>query len=68
MEVSSCANLTLFDIVIQTDQILILVPGIVEWPQYRGEPQNFVFRKDKSYVEKDIDRVEGIAFINTIVR
>ncbi|KAF2704146.1 lipase 3 precursor [Pleomassaria siparia CBS 279.74] len=44
------------------------VPGVAEWPQYRKHVSNFVFRKDESYVEKDDDRAEGVAYINTLVR
>jgi acetylcholinesterase len=38
------------------------------WPHYGKQPTNFVFRTDKSYVEEDDDRSEGVAFINTIIR
>ncbi|CAO2651729.1 Nn.00g000120.m01.CDS01 [Neocucurbitaria sp. VM-36] len=44
------------------------VSEIVQWPKYSSDVSNFVFRTDKSYVEKDHDRVEGVAFINSIVR
>jgi acetylcholinesterase len=54
-----------------------IVPGIAEWPKY-GEgyehvpghtaPSNFVFRADKSYIEADDYRVEGMAYINSIPR
>ncbi|KAF1967623.1 carotenoid ester lipase-like protein precursor [Bimuria novae-zelandiae CBS 107.79] len=44
------------------------VEGIVDWPQYGESTSNFVFRKDQSYVEKDDDREEGVAYINSIVR
>jgi acetylcholinesterase len=39
-----------------------------KWPQYRNKSTNFVFRADKSYVEDDCDRREGVTFINTLVR
>lgn len=44
------------------------VPNLPVWPQYGEKATNFVFRADKSYVEADVDRKEGVAFINTIVR
>ncbi|KAH5324191.1 hypothetical protein HBI12_086380 [Parastagonospora nodorum] len=43
------------------------VAGLPEWPQYINRSANFVFRLDKSYVEDDCDRMEGVAFINTIL-
>jgi acetylcholinesterase len=50
----------------------MLTPGVVAevpvWQPYGGEPTNFVFRADKSYIEKDDDRGDGVAFINSIVR
>ncbi|KAJ4294580.1 hypothetical protein N0V90_008271 [Kalmusia sp. IMI 367209] len=44
------------------------VADIAAWPQYGKSLSNFVFRKDLSYVEEDDDRVEGVAFINSLVR
>jgi acetylcholinesterase len=44
------------------------VANAPEWPQYSGNATNFVFRADKSYIEKDDDRVEGIKYINSLVR
>ncbi|KAH9867231.1 hypothetical protein IAQ61_007823 [Plenodomus lingam] len=42
--------------------------GIPHWPQYGKNVTNFVFRTDRSYVEPDDDRLEGVAYINTLVR
>ena len=44
------------------------VAGIVRWPRYSSGPQNFVFRKDLSYVELDTDREAGVAYMNTLER
>ena len=44
------------------------VEGISAWPQYRKKVSNFVFRADKSYIEADDDRKQGVAYINTLVR
>ncbi|KAF2676326.1 alpha/beta-hydrolase [Lentithecium fluviatile CBS 122367] len=44
------------------------VSGIVSWPQYGGSTSNFVFRADKSYIEDDDSRAEGVAYINNLVR
>ncbi|KAH8724157.1 Alpha/Beta hydrolase protein [Phaeosphaeriaceae sp. PMI808] len=44
------------------------VPEIPKWPPYHERPSNFVFRADKSYVEVDNQRKEGVKFINRIVR
>jgi acetylcholinesterase len=44
------------------------VHGIAEWPRYREKATNFVFRTDGSYVERDDDRKEGVAYINSLVR
>jgi acetylcholinesterase len=44
------------------------VTGLPVWAPYGKTPVNFVFRTDKSYVEEDNDRKEGIAFINQIIR
>ncbi|PSN62394.1 carotenoid ester lipase-like protein precursor [Corynespora cassiicola Philippines] len=44
------------------------VSGIPMWPQYGQNISNLVFRADKSYIEDDDDRVEGVTFINSIVR
>lgn len=44
------------------------ISGIPEWPQYSKNVSNFVFRADKSYIEDDDDRVEGVAYINSLVR
>lgn len=46
----------------------LLVGGIAAWPRYRENATNFVFRTDASYVEKDDDRQEGVAYINSLVR
>lgn len=48
--------------------IIGVVAGIAEWPRYGENATNFVFRTDKSYIEEDTDRAEGIAYINSIVR
>lgn len=47
-----------------------VVPNIATWPKYKKKKNatNFVFRKDKSYVEVDDDRAEGVTYINSIVR
>ncbi|KAL7271295.1 hypothetical protein RUND412_005962 [Rhizina undulata] len=44
------------------------VSGIPNWPSYRDAPKNFVFRNDTSYVEDDMYRSEGMAYINDILR
>lgn len=44
------------------------VNDIPAWPQYKKQVSNFVFRKDKSYIEADDDRKEGVAYINSLVR
>ncbi|KAF1935223.1 alpha/beta-hydrolase [Clathrospora elynae] len=44
------------------------VPQIASWPNYASNATNFVFRTDKSYIEEDDDRAEGVAYINTLVR
>ena len=44
------------------------VHGVPAWPQYGKSVSNFVFRADRSYVEDDDDRVEGVAYINSLVR
>jgi hypothetical protein len=44
------------------------VPDIDLWPQYGESASNFVFRLDKSYIEKDDDRTDGVTYINTLVR
>lgn len=44
------------------------VSGIAAWPQYKKSVSNFVFRADKSYIEKDDAREKGVAYINTLVR
>jgi acetylcholinesterase len=46
----------------------IIVAELPSWPKYGKQPTNFVFRADKSYVEPDDDRKEGVDFINSIVR
>ncbi|KAA8900216.1 Alpha/Beta hydrolase protein [Sphaerosporella brunnea] len=39
------------------------------WPMYsREEPRNFVFRSDQSYVEEDDYRIDGMEFINSLLR
>ncbi|GAA6022853.1 hypothetical protein JCM11491_007019 [Sporobolomyces phaffii] len=42
------------------------INGSVEWPNYQESPQNFVFRRNGSWVEPDTYRAEGIAYINSI--
>ncbi|GAA5915078.1 uncharacterized protein JCM6883_003261 [Sporobolomyces salmoneus] len=42
------------------------VAGSVEWPNYQESPQNFVFRRNGSWIEPDTYRAEGIAYINEI--
>ncbi|KAF2441576.1 lipase 3 precursor [Karstenula rhodostoma CBS 690.94] len=44
------------------------VSGVPAWPQYSKNVSNFVFHADKSYIEDDDDRVEGVAYINSLVR
>ncbi|KAJ4366737.1 hypothetical protein N0V95_000066 [Ascochyta clinopodiicola] len=44
------------------------ISNVDPWPQYGNSTSNFVFRNDRSYIEKDIDRAEGVAYINTLVR
>jgi len=44
------------------------VSGAPSWPKYGKAVSNFVFRTDKSYIEKDDDRKEGVAYINSLVR
>jgi hypothetical protein len=44
------------------------VPDTPHWTPYSVKPINFVFRPDKSYVEEDTDRKDGVAMINKIVR
>ena len=44
------------------------VSDTVAWPTYNESVSNFVFRADKSYIEKDTDRREGVAYMNSIVR
>ena len=54
------------------DRFIELTQGAVsdvdKWPQYGNSTSNFVFRADESYIEKDDDRAEGVAYINTIIR
>jgi acetylcholinesterase len=45
-----------------------IIAGMPVWLPYGKSSTNFVFRTDRSYVEKDDDRKEGVAFINSIVR
>jgi acetylcholinesterase len=47
---------------------LFVVSGAPSWPQYGKAVSNFVFRTDKSYIEKDDDRKEGVTYINSLVR
>ncbi|GAA5994971.1 hypothetical protein JCM5350_001071 [Sporobolomyces pararoseus] len=42
------------------------VNGSVEWPNYQESPQNFVFRRNGSWVEPDTFRAEGISYINSL--
>ncbi|OAG07330.1 lipase 3 precursor [Paraphaeosphaeria sporulosa] len=44
------------------------VSGVPAWPQYSQNVTNFVFRADKSYIEDDQDRTEGVAYINSLMR
>ncbi|KAH9865975.1 hypothetical protein J1614_008539 [Plenodomus biglobosus] len=44
------------------------VENVVEWPKYPENVTNFVFRADRSYIEPDDDRVDAVAYINTLVR
>ncbi|KAJ4395117.1 hypothetical protein N0V91_011053 [Didymella pomorum] len=44
------------------------VADIDVWPRYGNSTSNFVFRPDQSYVERDDDRFEGVAYINKLVR
>lgn len=44
------------------------VANIDKWPQYGNSTSNFVFRADQSYIERDTDRADGVAYINTLVR
>ncbi|PVH98305.1 alpha/beta-hydrolase [Periconia macrospinosa] len=44
------------------------VSDTVVWPKYKDSVSNFVFRADRSYIEADTDRMEGVAYINTLVR
>jgi hypothetical protein len=53
---------------VKTSLTVDVVPKVPVWSPYGEKATNFVFRADKSYVEKDDDRREGIAFINSIVR
>jgi len=46
----------------------VAVSQAPEWPSYATNATNFVFRKDKSYIEDDDDRAEGVAYINSLVR
>jgi hypothetical protein len=48
--------------------ITSVVPNTPEWPSYADEANNFVFRKDRSYIEGDSDREEGVGYINSLVR
>ncbi|KAL5355894.1 Alpha/Beta hydrolase protein [Aspergillus floccosus] len=43
---------------------------IPKWPAYTARPANLVFRlpRNSSYVEEDTDRVEGMAYINSLAR
>jgi hypothetical protein len=53
---------------VETSLTIDAVAEVPVWPPYGRKPTNFVFRPDKSYVEPDDDRKEGVAFINGIVR
>lgn len=44
------------------------VASVPIWPSYATQPSNFVFRKDQSYIEADIDREAGVDYINSIPR
>jgi hypothetical protein len=52
----------------KTTLMIAAVAGVPHWTPYGIKPVNFVFRADKSYVEDDDDRKEGVMFINQIVR
>lgn len=52
----------------ETCLTIFIVAGLPLWPSYGKNTTNFVFRTDKSYVEQDDDREEGVDFINSIVR
>jgi acetylcholinesterase len=45
-----------------------IVQEVPVWSPYGKKATNFVFRADKSYIEKDSNRKEGVSFINSIVR
>jgi hypothetical protein len=53
---------------VNTSLTVDVVAKVPVWTPYSKKATNFVFRADKSYVEKDDDRKEGVAFINSIVR
>jgi hypothetical protein len=53
---------------IETVLTIDVVEEVPVWLPYGEKPTNFVFRADKNYIERDDDRSEGVAFINSIVR
>jgi hypothetical protein len=53
---------------VETILTIAVVPEVPVWSPYGKMQTNFVFRADKSYIELDLDRSEGVAFINRIVR
>lgn len=59
-------------IIAQASRVKLLtknaVPNTPKWPGYADKANNFVFRKDRSYVEGDSDREQGVAYINSLVR
>ncbi|GAA6022851.1 hypothetical protein JCM11491_007018 [Sporobolomyces phaffii] len=42
------------------------IDGSVEWPNYQESPQNFVFRRNGSWVEPDTFRQQEISYINSL--
>jgi acetylcholinesterase len=37
------------------------VKGAVQWPSYKQEKKNIVFKRQRSYIENDDYRADGIA-------
>ncbi|KAG9247941.1 Alpha/Beta hydrolase protein [Calycina marina] len=46
---------------------LVSLPGIAQWPKYSAQPKDFVFRKNRSYVEDDTD-IKGVKYVNFVAR
>ncbi|GAA5939261.1 uncharacterized protein JCM15063_004469 [Sporobolomyces koalae] len=42
------------------------VDNSIEWPNYQERPENFVFRRNGSFVESDDFRKEQISYINSL--